>query len=458
MPTSPACRDFRLTRREALRTGLGMLGGLSLADILALRQARAASGGFGQAKSCIVFFCWGGMSQLETWDPKPDAPAEIRAGYQPIHTTVPGIQIGEYMPLLARQAGRLAIVRSMHHQAAGHRNAAYWNLTGHPPAGNIGDDSTVLPSRKDWPCLGSMVARFRKAQRGMPGNVALPYPIADRGLCNGQFGGFLGVGYDPLILKPKSGTLYQGVSPGTGAADLDLPAEVSPQRLRDRLGLLGQVATGPRASTFDHHHQRALDLVLNPKVAAAFDLEQEPAKVRDRYGNHICGQSTLMARRLCAAGVPLVTVYAGVGDLNGSQGDNWDTHGDNFNRLKNRLLPPLEQSATALLDDLADRGQLDETLVVILTEFGRTPKPTGNGRDHFPLCYSVALAGGGIRGGQVYGRSDRIAAEPADRPCGPHDLHATIFHALGIPADAHVEDSLGRPMALSDGQALPLFG
>jgi hypothetical protein len=456
MHTSPACRDFHLTRRDVLRSSLGLLGGLSLADLLALRSSAAAAGA-GQARSCIVFFCWGGMSQLETWDPKPDAPREIRGDYRPIQTTVPGLHLGEYMPVLARQAHRLAIVRSVQHQSAGHRNAAYWNLTGHPPF-NIVDDSTILPSRKDWPCLGSMVAKFKQAKRGLPGNVALPYPIADRGLCNGQFGGFLGVAHDPLVLRPKAGTPYTGVSPATGSADLDLPAEVSAARLRDRLGLMDQVTRGPRASTFEQQRQRAVDLLLSPKVSAAFDLEKEPAKLRERYGGHICGQSALLARRLAEAGVPLVTIYASVGDLNGSQGDNWDTHGDNLNRLKNRLLPPLEQSVSALLDDLAERGQLDETLVVILTEFGRTPRPTGTGRDHFPLCYSVAFAGGGIQGGQVHGRSNKIASEPADKPCGPNDLHATIFHALGIPTDAHFEDNLGRPLALTDGRPLPLFG
>jgi hypothetical protein len=201
----------------------------------------------------------------------------------------------------------------------------------------------------------------------------------------------------------------------------------------------------------------ALDLVASPRVRATLDLDREDPRVREKYGDHICGTSVLMARRLVEAGVPLVTVVCAAGDLNGSAGDHWDTHGDNFNRLKRALLPPLEQASSALLDDLAARGLLEQSLVVWLTEFGRTPKVSGNGRDHYPFCYSVALAGGGIRGGQVYGSSDRIGAHPRELPCGPNDLHATIFQALGIPLDAHLEDSEGRPRALTDGRPLPLF-
>ncbi len=462
-----ACADFRLTRRQVLRAGLGTLG-LSLPTLLSLRsrgQAATTAAGFGRAKSCIIFFSWGGMSQLETFDPKPDAPQENRGDYRPIATATPGIQVGEYMPRLARQTQRLAIVRSVLHPEAGHRNAAYWNLTGHPPH-TPGNDEPLLPARRDWPCLGAMVARFRRSRPGFPGNVALPYPLADRGLLNGQDAGFLGMTYDPLLIRPASGKPYAGVSPNGGTADLRLPDGVDLNRLRGRRDLLARVgdarpeqAESTRVHAFDHYRQMASDLLLSPQVSAAFDLEREAPRLRDSYGDHICGQSALMARRLTEAGVPLVMVYSSVGDLNGSSGDNWDTHGDNFRRLKDRLLPPLEQASTALLDDLADRGRLEETLVVWLTEFGRTPQINrGSGRDHFPNCYSVAFAGGGIRGGQVYGRSDRIAARPVEQACGPNDLHATIFHALGIPLDSQVEDSFGRPLALTDGRPLPLFG
>jgi hypothetical protein len=453
----------RRTRRTFLKhcalSGLG----LSLPQLLALRAQAASAGGgqgFGQAKSCIVFFSWGGVSQLETWDPKPDAPPEVRGTYRPIASATPGVQLGEYMTTFARQTERLAIVRSVHHKEAGHRNAAYWNLTGHQPH-TPGNDTTILPSRRDWPCLGSMVARFKSGRNGLPGTVTMPYPSADRGLVNGQTGGFLGMQFDPLVIAPAKGKPYNGVSPHGGTADLRLPDGVDSQRMRQRGELASQLGAAARsidARAFENYRTKAADLLLNSQVATAFDLERESPKVRDAYGDHICGQSALLARRLSEAGVPLVMIYPGAGDLNGSAGDNWDTHGDNFNRLKNALLPPLQRASAALLDDLAQRGSLDSTLVVWLTEFGRTPKLNGGqGRDHFPNCYSVAFAGGGIRGGQVYGRSDRQAAEPTDRPCGPHDLHATIFHALGIPLDSHLTDNLGRPMALTDGQPLPLF-
>jgi uncharacterized protein (DUF1501 family) len=241
-----------------------------------------------------------------------------------------------------------------------------------------------------------------------------------------------------------------------------LPADVGAQRLSSRFDLLrempGSASPPPAVRGLEHYRQMAADLMLNPQVSAAFNLDNEAVGVRDAYGDHVCGQSALLARRLTEAGVPIVTVYSSAGDLNGSAGHNFDTHGNNFVRLRDELLPPLERASQALLDDLAARGRLDETLVVWLTEFGRTPRlNSGAGRDHFPNCYSVAFAGGGIRGGQVYGRSDRIASAPADQACGPQDLHATIFHALGIPHDAHLEDNFGRPMVLTTGNVLPLF-
>jgi hypothetical protein len=453
------CRDFAVTRRQMVRTSLGLFG-MSLADFFALRSRAAADlpPGSGRARSCIVFFSWGGMSHLETFDPKPDAPVEVRGTYRPISTATPGIHVGEYLPQLARCTQQLAIVRSVHHPEAGHRNAAYWNLTGHPPH-TPGNDESILPSRRDWPFLGAMVARFRRTADGMPGTVSLPYPIADRGLVNGQDAGFLGMNRDPLVLGPGAGRPYAGVSPRGGNAELRFPEGVDRPRMQGRRDLLDQIGGQAQGSrSFDHYRQIANDLLLRPEVSAAFDLDRIDPRVRDAYGNHVSGQSALLARRLTESGVPLVTIYACAGDLNGGQGDHWDTHGDNFNRLKNNLLPPLERASCALLDDLAQQGRLDETLVVWLTEFGRTPKINGGaGRDHFPNCYSVAFAGGGIRGGQVHGRSDRTASTPADRPCGPHDLHATIFQALGIPLDSHIVDNFGRPMALTDGQPLPLF-
>ncbi|MCH2580254.1 MAG: DUF1501 domain-containing protein, partial [Planctomycetes bacterium] len=229
-----------------------------------------------------------------------------------------------------------------------------------------------------------------------------------------------------------------------------------------RVGLLsGLEAVLPRSQgtdLFDHSRGLAVDMLENPRVQEAFKLEKEPAKIHRAYGEHICGKSMLLARRLIEAGVPLATVVCAAGDLNGSKGDHWDTHGDGFNRLKNTMLPVFDGSASALLADLQERGMLDETLVVFLTEFGRTPKISNNGgRDHYPNSYSVAFAGGGIQGGQVYGKSDKISSQPIHKACGPAELHATIYEALGIPPDTHIHDRLGRPFPIADGEPRPLF-
>ena len=439
--------------------------GFSLADFLALRRptnaAANAPASFGRAKSCIVLFCWGGISQLDTWDPKPQADAEYRGPTREIETATNGIRLGQGMPKLAQQTNRLAILRSVHHPESGHRNAAYWNLTGHEPH-TPGNDNPLMPSRKDWPTLPAMVARFKHATPGFPGSVALPYALADRGLLNGYDGGFLGLHYDPLLVHPAKGKPYSGISPLGGNVDLRLPDGIDAQRMQARRELFSTVGSladrSERTGTLDHYRQMASDLLLNPSVSAAFDLSQEPAALRTAYGDHVGGQSMLLARRLTEAGVPIVTVCCGSGDLAGGSGAMWDTHANNFQRLERDLLPPLDQGSSALLDDLAQRGRLDETLVVWLTEFGRTPRiNASSGRDHFPNCYSVAMAGGGIQGGQIYGRSDKIASTPLEHACGPHDLHATIFHALGIDGESMIQDTLGRPLPLTNGRCLPLF-
>jgi hypothetical protein len=286
--------------------------------------------------------------------------------------------------------------------------------------------------------------------------------VVDNGtLQAGENAGWLGSAFDPVIIRTPRGKAFAGVSRDLGAPVLNLSEGVDRARLESRTALAANVARPliqtPAFKSFDHYRQLALDMLVSARVQEAFDLDREPQRVRESYGDHLCGQSSLLARRLVDAGVPIVTVICAAGDLNGSAGDHWDTHGDNFNRLKKTMLPTLDRAASGLIEDLAQRGQLDETLVVILTEFGRTPRVNrGAGRDHFPNCYSVVLAGGGIRGGQLYGRSDRLGAEPADRPCGPNDLHATIFHALGIPPESPISDPLGRAFPICDGQVLPL--
>jgi hypothetical protein len=451
-----------MLRRDFLKLGLG---GLALPDLLALR-ANAAGGasGFGKAKSCIVLFCWGGISHLDTFDLKPNAPSNIRGTFKEIPTAVPGIRIGEHLPGFARTMKHWAIVRSAHHNAPSHRSGAYWNLTGHEPQNLSGNWPA---SRKDWPCIGSMIWQAKGApSNSLPGAVALPYTLYDGGVANGQDAGFLGLGYDPAVLRPpdKGLKIYNGKSPTSGRINLGLPEGVSRSRLGDRRGLINGFDES-KASAIDleargvhRTREQALDMLLSPAVRDAFNLEKEPRKVREKYGMHICGQSVLMARRLTEAGVPVATVYCAAGDLNGSKGSHFDTHADNFNKLKNTMLPPFDQAAATLVEDLRERGRLDETLIVMLTDFGRTPKINGGaGRDHFAGCYSAVFAGGGIQGGQVYGKSTPSGHEPDEKGCGPLDLHATIFQAMGIDTRHILPNPEDLPLAICDGKPLPLF-
>ena len=306
-----------------------------------------------------------------------------------------------------------------------------------------------------------MVSKFREAPKGVPNSVRLPYPMVDNGtLQAGEYGGWLGAKFDPIVIRTPTGEEFGGVSRALGSQVLNL-GEVDTSRLRARTqlrsSLEGVVSQQQDFDNFQHFRSLADDILLSSAVKRAYDLESEDAKLRETYGNHLGGQSMLLARRLTEAGVPIVQVCCASGDLNGGQGDMWDTHADNFNRLKNRLLPVFDRSVSALLQDLSNRGTLDETLVAVLTDFGRTPRINGSaGRDHYPNVYSMALAGGGIRGGQVYGSSDKDGARPLTRPCGPPDVHATMFHCLGISPRAEMRDVLGRPFPVSDGEVLAI--
>ena len=455
-----------LGRRRFLQIGGS---GLLLPDYLHLlaRSGKRSepAGGFGQANSCIVLFAWGGLSHIDSIDPKPDADSQTRGIFRPISTAVPGIQVSEHMPKFAKTMKEWTIVRSVHHNAPSHRSGAYWNLTGHEPPNLNGNWPA---SRADWPSLGSMVWEALGDGHGpIPGTVSLPYEIYDGGDANGQDAGFLGLRRDPTVMQPdpKGVRFYDGKSPSSGQIDLSLPQHLSKSRLRNRHSLLGKLEHSQTLKNNSEQEyaqalarEKAFDLLLSPQAQAAFDLSREKPAVRELYGMHICGQSVLTARRLVEAGVPLTTVYCAAGDLNGSKGAHFDTHADNFNRLRDHMLPPLDQAASALVLDLKQRGLLDETLVVLMTEFGRTPKINGGaGRDHYPSCYSVAFAGGGIAGGRVYGKSDRIGAFPDELACGPADLHATIFHALGISPSQMIHDQDNRPLSICDGKPLPLF-
>ncbi len=446
-----------ISRRQMLATTIGSCG-LSLPAMLQLKcTAARPPDATGRAKRCILVYCWGGMSHHETWDPKPDAPKEIRGEFSPIATATPGIQIGEHLPHLAQQTEKLAIIRSIHHDDSAHGRGMYWNMTGHKPprSGNI------PPMPNDWPSLAAVVSKFHSAPRGVPPAVRLPYPMVDNGtLQAGEYGGWLGTKYDPVVIRTPSGEAFGGVSRSLGSQVLNL-GELDSQQIASRKQLLSrlerEISAAQDFDNFDHYRAMAYGILLSSAVRDAYDLDKEDTKIRESYGNHLGGQSMLLARRLTEAGVPIVQVCCAAGDLNGGKGDMWDTHGDNFNRLKNRLLPVFDQGFSALLNDLADRGTLDETLVLMLTDFGRTPKINkGAGRDHYPSVYSVVLAGGGIRGGQVYGSSDANGGHPKTGACGPADVHATIFAALGISPRATIHDQLGRPFPVSSGKVLPL--
>src|SRR5207302_1841556 len=389
------------------------------------------------ARSCVLFLLHGGPSQLDIWDLKPAAPPEVRGSFHPIATNVPGIQITEHLPRLAKMAQRYTIVRSMTHSALFHNAATYFVTTGQPP---LRDVLAVTPSENDFPHLGAQVALKQISARKVPPAVSRPDPVSDGPYTTpGQNGGFLGAHYAPFQIfgDPNSERFAVDGLAGGG----ELPA----QALAERRALLGTI-DGQRpwlenqraVEQLDRHQQRALALLTSEPTRRAFQLERESSRLRERYGRHKYGQSLLLARRLVEAGVQLVTVYWG-GKVNNPL-PHWDTHFNNNRRLKDELLPPFDQCFSAFLEDLDQRGLLASTLVVCMGEFGRTPRfgqDTGNGvdqtgRDHWSQCYSLVIAGGSAGGGRVLGRSDRFAAYPADDPYSPQDLTATMLNAVGI--------------------------
>ena len=448
-----------LTRREWLRVGGLSALGLSLPALLGAKNTSSASSGasFGKAKSCILLFHLGGPPQHETWDPKDDAPVEVRGELKSIAGNVPGIRVGELMPRTARLLDRICVLRAMSTGDNAHSSSGYWMLTGTPHQ-PMNSENAKPGAPNDWPCTAAIVHQLRRDQSGLPSAITLPEPIWNTGmlLWPGQDAGFLGRAADPWLLRcdPSSPTFQ---IPG-----LDLSSDVPSARLKDRLSLLKQVNRRLDAvdrseaiARFDHRSQQAFDLLRAGKARRAFDLDREPATLRDRYGRNRWGQSLLLARRLVESGVSLVQVNWTrlPGDTDDSPA--WDTHQKNAQRLKNNLMPPMDLAYSTLLEDLASRGLLEETLVVWMGEFGRSPKinPSG-GRDHWCRVFSVALAGGGVRGGQVVGSSDKIGALPREGRVQPQDLTATIFHCLGYEAHTEMRDTLGRPLVISRGEVI----
>lgn len=442
-----------ITRRQLIRAGGCGLFGLSLPRFLDAREQK--TGPTPRAKSCIFIVLSGGLSHIDTFDPKPAAAAEIRGPYKPVSTSVPGVQITEMLPRLASLADRYTLIRSLSHRDTVHVTAAHTMLTG-------GEDGR---RRDDTPFMGSLIAKFRPAEKNVPSYVWLHNMKTGTNKVPRYENGLHKIGYDFAPLRVGY-ELDNPSSPDFRVTHFDPPEGISGRQLEQRFGLLEQLQPGlnpdsqspapmaadEAADRYKVLWQRARALVTGPQARRAFDVNREPDRVRERYGRHPLGQYTLMARRLVEAGVPLVTVTAWPGLAPGETAPTitqvWDMHDTRYKKNDNMFgngpfgmkwsLPRLDQAVSALLEDLDERGLLSETLVVLLGEFGRTPKfeGRGRGRGHWPNCYSGLLAGGGIQRGAVYGSSDAQGAYVAGgQPISHVDFGATLFHALGIPPE-----------------------
>jgi hypothetical protein len=451
----------RLSRREMLRAGgLGLLG-LSLSELTGRREALSgdtrAIVPAGRAKSCIVLFLMGGPPQHSTWDPKPNAPAEVRGQFGPIATSVPGIQIGELLPLSAQVMHHVCLLRAVSTGDNAHSSSGYYMLTGQPHQPmNFENANPGAPN--NWPTLGALVSRLGSSSSALPAAVRLPHHIfnTDGSVWPGQDAGFFGRGYDPWLFHCQPG------SPDFRLPEFSLSADLSLGRLADRRSLLEQfnrrlaaLDRGESLAQYDRGARQALDVLTSPAAQAALRLDLEADLVRERYGRTQFGQSALLARRLVEAGVSLVQVNWFRGADEPPDNPCWDSHTDETRRLKENLAPPFDRAFSALVSDLADRGLLGETLVVCLAEFGRTPKfNSRGGRDHWGSVFSIALAGGGVHGGMVHGASDKLGAYPETGLVRPADLHATILHCLGLDPHAELHDPQGRPFPAARGEVL----
>lgn len=435
-----------LGRRLFLKQGLFSAGALSASS-----WASAATKDSASAKQAIVIFLQGGLSHLDSWDLKPNAPAEYRGEFQPISTSVPGFAISEHMPMLARRADRYSVLRSVYHGTPSHEAAIHWTLTGYDyPGANV-----TTKNRNIKPSTGSIVARTLGSLRpGLPSYVCIP----DRGQLGDRVryasSTYLGMAYDPF---------ESGMPPANASAPFPMPPNLSLargidlSRMSDRLGLLRDLDELPRTldaggsmAGLDEFNRQALQILANDATRTAFDMTQEPLAMRERYGNSSFAQRLVLARRLAESGVRFTLV-------NFSNNQDWDTHTANFQTLKTIRLPELDKAVSALLDDLAERGLLDTTLVALFGEFGRTPKINGNaGRDHWSNVFSVMLAGGGLKPGRCIGTSTANGENPQDRPVHFNEVLGTIYRQMGIATDQVFHDSFGRPVPLLDqGHAIP---
>ncbi len=436
------------SRRDFFRIGTVALGGLCLPNGLPAAPDR------GRAKACLLLYMDGGPSHIDMWDLKPGAPEEVRGPFKPIATTVPGVQVCEHLPLTARHIHRLAQVRSVRHEAGVHDPAVYQMLTGRPHPSSAGG-LTVQPS--DFPQMGTAFGKVDRAPAIMPKVIELPETMKmDARVLPGQNAGFLGATHDPFRVNIMPDA--QVVPP-----DFDLRDDTPPVRLAARTSLLQQLDALERRAEqadYDRFQQQALTLLARPQIKQAFDLDREPAAMRDRYGRNRHGQSVLLARRLVEAGARFVTVYWGKEAQDWADGKGlrlannpWDTHRNHFPLLKDELIPRADRALAALLDDLHQRGLLDEVLVVWMGDFGRTPRIDRKyaSRDHWPHANTVLFAGAGTPGGAVLGRTDRHAAEVTEGAVSPADLSATVFQRLGVNPHTTIYDGQGRPFTLSEG-------
>lgn len=441
------------TRREWLRAGgLGALG-LGLPSLLRAEPGRGQVKGssFGRAKSCVLLFLSGGPPQHDTFDPKPDAPAEIRGTIGSIPTSVPGLHVSELLPLTAKQMHRVALIRSMTTDIHSHSTSGAFMLSGYLPPSKA---ENVPPSAQDWPSLAATVGALNPNPDSPLSSVILPGLIYNNGNIHWpcQTAGFMGPTWQPQVLKCDPAAEKVSIE------GLDFAEGMSLSRLHDRMGLRDTIERqrqsiegSPAAAEFDLMHQRAYDLLHSEASRDALDLGRELAATRDRYGRNSFGQSVLMARRLVEAGVRLVQVNWSRDGDESSGSPMWDTHQNNAKNLRERLCPRFDQAFDALLSDLTASGLLEETLVVVMGEFGRTPKINkAGGRDHWGSVFSVALAGAGLEG-QVIGASDEIGAFPDERPVRPPDLAATILHLLGLDPRREFLDPIQRPRLVTDG-------
>ncbi|MBL8848288.1 MAG: DUF1501 domain-containing protein [Planctomycetaceae bacterium] len=422
------------------RHGLAATAEHSEADLPAIKSP---------LRSAILVFHYGGPSQLETFDPKPDAPAEVRGEWGVIDTAARGVRICEQWPLMAGMMDRVGLIRSMHHPMRNHNSAAAEMLTGRTPAG--GDLELLADDARSSPTLGSAVSYGLGSRAHTLPYVALPYTMFNVVQLPGQTPGYLGGRFDRFQVDGNPN------APNFQVSALERrrgPSAVDARH--DLLEMLGGGEADESARRMRGYQERALELIASESVRTSFDLEQESAETRDRYGRTLVGQSALLARRLVEGGVNVVAVFDG---QHNGQDANWDSHTTLFPRHK-QLIPPADRALSALIGDLEERGLLDSTLVISMGEFGRTPKINGSaGRDHWPDVQTVLMAGGGVQGGQVYGASDRIAAYPEIDPVSPGDLAATILWRFGINPKSEVYDQTNRPFRLADGEPIArLFG